>query len=437
MAKPKFNPIQAVAGSPFFLGGAASAAYFAAIQSGHITQPLLVRYTAGHPILIITTVLFFIGFVAQLLKFAAAASQRAQIKKLTLGEIPAGGQPVSDCPPLLALIDEFPASSIGTYFRDRLESAVEFVRRKGSANELDDELKYLSDLDADRRAGSHALVKVIIWAIPILGFLGTVVGLTDAISRLSPEALESSLPQVTAGLGVSFDTTALALGLAMVLMFVQFLVDRVELKLMALVDARIHEELATRFRRTNDTDNPVLDGVRKMSEHVLQACVRMVEQQVDLWQTTMQEAHGKWQEMAAMQMQLLEGGLGKALGESLQQHAAAMNAAEQQAAEQNRQHWDKVQQSLGQTAQFMARQQQELSKQGDVLLKVVEATGQVARLEEGLNRNLATLSRAGNFEDTMHSLSAAIHLLTSKLGAFDDANRAVNLPRHRGEGQAA
>jgi len=48
---------------------------------------------------------------------------------------------------------------------------------------------------------------------------------------------------------------------------------------------------------------------------------------------------------------------------------------------------------------------------GDVL-GAIQAAGEVTRLEDALNRNLAALAGSKNFEETVVSLAAAIHLLT-------------------------
>ena len=122
------------------------------------------------------------------------------------------------------------------------------MRRKSSAETLDDELRALADYDVDRMHASYSLVRIIVWAIPILGFLGTVIGITLAIAKLSPDQLENSLPEVTAGLGIAFDTTALALALSMVLMFAKFFVERLETRLLMAVDRRVAEELVGRFQ---------------------------------------------------------------------------------------------------------------------------------------------------------------------------------------------
>jgi hypothetical protein len=72
-----------------------------------------------------------------------------------------------------------------------------------------------------------------------------------------------------------------------------------------------------------------------------------------------------------------------------------------------------------------------------VLTRVVEATGQVARLEETLNRNLAALSGSQNFEETLMSLAAAIQLLSARLGANGRPGPHVTLSKTRSEPSAA
>lgn len=420
--------------SPFVLGGAATAGLYAAIYGGHLTQPMMVRYLAGHPIEIITTALFMVALAAQGNKILAVWTQNALLARTTLGEVPAGGQDPSVCGELLEEVASWPSAFDG-YLRERLKNGLEYVRRKNSAATLDAELKFLSDSDAGRRPSGHALVKVIIWAIPILGFLGTVVGLTDAIANLSPDALEKSLPAVTSGLGVSFDTTALSLALSMVLMFGQFWVDRSENHLLDSVDRRVHEELASRFKAVPAAGSggaasaEMMIGVKRLTEEVLRACVVLVEQQAELWRDTLGEAEGRWRTLASEQEKVL----GASLADALRTHAQAVVDAQEQGAERNRQAWEKIDQSLTAVAASLQLQQAETSKQCELLKQVVEASCEVTRLEDVLNRNLTSLARMGDFEEMVHSLSAAVHLLTVK---SSDA-RNVSLPRRQTEGQAA
>src|SRR5262249_62371753 len=97
----------------------------------------------------------------------------------------------------------------------RVAAVLDFLRRRGSADELDDQLRPLADNDSMSMENSYSLIRLITWAIPILGFLGTVLGITGAISNVSPETMEKSLKPVTDGLALAFDATAVALALTM------------------------------------------------------------------------------------------------------------------------------------------------------------------------------------------------------------------------------
>ena len=117
-------------------------------------------------------------------------------------------------------------------------------------------MKYQADMDATRQHESFALVRILIWATPMLGFLGTVIGITQALGDLDPSELanniQAAMDKLLAGLYVAFDTTALALTLSIVLMFFQFLVDRLETELLAAVDIHTKHELQGRFSRVQN-----------------------------------------------------------------------------------------------------------------------------------------------------------------------------------------
>jgi hypothetical protein len=67
------------------------------------------------------------------------------------------------------------------------------------------------------------------------------------------------------------------------------------------------------------------------------------------------------------------------------------------------------------------------------LLKVVDATGQIATLEETLVSNLAAVEKSHNFEEMAINLSAAIQLLSARLGHLPPGGR----PREVAGGDAA
>jgi hypothetical protein len=236
-----------------------------------------------------------------------------------------------------------------------------------------------------------------------------------AIGSLNPKNLEASLDEVTFGLGVAFDTTALALVLSMALMFGQFLIDRLESALLEKVDSRATWELCGRFQRVGTSRDPQIMAVARMSETVLAATETLVQKQAELWQKTIDAAHRRWSELTSAGQQQMEAALVKTLGRSVQSHAEHLALAEAQAAQRNRRHWNRVHKALVESTRTAQAQHVELVHQGEVLLQVVEATGQVHKLEDALNRNLASLGGSKHLQESLLSLGAAIQLLNARL----------------------
>jgi len=429
--------LDSVLKSPIIWGGLASAGFFALLHTGPLGSPFFLRYFAGHPVNYTETVMFFVGFATLVLKAFDVLRQYPGLAESPLG--PAG--PVThggdQCSALLARLARLPAYRQGEYFVRRLRDALLFVRRQGSAKGLGEELKYLADLDVARVHGSYGLFRLVIWAIPILGFLGTVIGITIAIANLTPKTIqENSLTEVTAGLGVAFDTTTLALSLSIVLMLVQFLTDRAETRLLAAVDERVAEELEGRFEQIASGPDGQVAALRRMTEVLVQATERLVQRQAELWRESMEAAAARWTQMADTAAEQLHRGLAAALDESLKTHAQQLVAAEQAAAAENRRHWETLQQTQVQNSEALASLQTGMVRQAEVLARAVEATGDVAGLQDALNRNLASLAGSRNFEQTVMSLAAAIHLLNARL-AEEPGRPSVQLDSTRRKSVAA
>ncbi|HVX10393.1 MAG TPA: MotA/TolQ/ExbB proton channel family protein [Pirellulales bacterium] len=406
----------AIMRSSLLWGTLASIAFFAPIQTGHWHDEFVLRYFAGHWVEYLETAMFFVGLAGLILKAIDVGRQSSVLSQNMLPPRTGEAQAPSDAERLLAHLSQATPGQDDDYLPRRLREALQSVLFAGSADKLGDELKYLSESDAARSHGSYALLRIIIWAIPILGFLGTVIGITMAIASLNPQALEDSLPTVTGGLGVAFDTTALALGLSMVLMFVQFFVDRIEGRLLAAVDARAADELAGRFEQLGSGDDPQLAAMRRLAESMLKATDKLVQRQADLWQQSIDAAGARWSEMASSAQRHLESGLAGALAQAMTVHAEKLSSSAEATAEQNRRNWSRIQQTLADSTQTAQAQQAELARQGEILLRVVEATGHVTKLEEQLNRNLAALAGAQHFEETLLNLAATVNLLNARLG---------------------
>src|SRR4051812_431888 len=223
--------------------------YYGLLYQGAFHSPWLIQYTAAHVIAKIEVTVFMVGLAAVALRFCEVLAQFPSLGTPLLSAVPAGGEAVSSCELLLRQIGERTAIQKSWIVR-RMRDALEFVRRKNSADELDAHLRHLEELEAVRANGAYSMIRIIIWAIPILGLLGTVIGITMAVANLDPQTLEESVSKVTHGLNVAFDHTATALSLTMILMFVKSGIERLEDRLLARVDERTAEELVGRFQQT-------------------------------------------------------------------------------------------------------------------------------------------------------------------------------------------
>ena len=74
------------------------------------------------------------------------------------------------------------------------------------------------EAEADRLESELAMLRYIAWAIPSLGFIGTVRGIGDALAQ-AYKAVEGDIFGVTTSLGVAFNSTLIALLISLLLMF--------------------------------------------------------------------------------------------------------------------------------------------------------------------------------------------------------------------------
>ncbi len=73
--------------------------------------------------------------------------------------------------------------------------------------------------EAERLDSELSIIRYITWAIPSIGFLGTVRGIGDALGQ-AHKAVEGDIAGVTESLGVAFNSTLIALCISIILMFI-------------------------------------------------------------------------------------------------------------------------------------------------------------------------------------------------------------------------
>ena len=99
------------------------------------------------------------------------------------------------------------------------------------SDDNDDLFKVLIENKFDMLQLDLTFIKYISWAIPSIGFIGTVRGIGDALSRAA-EAIDGNITGMTTSLGVAFNSTFVALVLSILLML---FITRLEYKQDALI----------------------------------------------------------------------------------------------------------------------------------------------------------------------------------------------------------
>lgn len=107
----------------------------------------------------------------------------------------------------------------------RILTAISNLKNLGRVSDVDEILRSVGDRDESAHETSFGLINGFLWAIPVLGFIGTVLGLSVSIASFSSlldsqteiSGIVGSLKEVTSGLSTAFETTLLALVIALVL----------------------------------------------------------------------------------------------------------------------------------------------------------------------------------------------------------------------------
>jgi hypothetical protein len=332
--------------------------------------------------------------------------------------------PVAEAGRLLAGVHALPARLHATRLGRRVTAVLAFLGRRGSAAELDDHLRALADADAVALENSYGLVRFITWAIPILGFLGTVLGITMAIAGVTPERLENDLNSVTDGLALAFDATALALALTMVTMFLNHVVDRLEQGVLEDVDAYVDRNLAHRFERPGAAGGDAVEAVRACTRVLVQSSEDLVRRQAEVWAKTIEEADRRRTGEEKRQQERFAAALEAALERAVKGHAEQAARLHKEAAAGSAQLLAQLN-GLAEAVRQAGREQQtallqvadRVAAQARTLGDLQAGERDLLRLEEALHRNLSALAGAQAFEQTLHSLTAAVHLLTARVPA--------------------
>ena len=459
--------------SPFLWGGLATYGFYQLIPRLPMHRELAERYFCGHPLEYVQTAMFFVGMALLASRMLRLRRERVALADCRLETSqPVGGEEIDVCGALDAAVRRLPARLHDTQIARRLTDLSAYLRHRQAGGGAEEQMRYLDQTAADRVHESYSLLQTINWAVPIIGFLGTVMGITLAIANLNVDSgqLDDELNRVTAAQAVTDDAPALDLSDVIKIAIGYFFVKKSEGSVLNEVEEFGQRNILPLVPGSHTGGNPLLEAESEAARKLIDRTEALIEGQTQMWQESVESLRTRWTGTLKEQQNQLSGALTTGTRQTLSDHAAQLAALRQQlagtlgeiATELSRQmeqssrvrheqdatltrrmetFAEELSQSLvraqasadarnenmitAMTEQLAGWQQQlkqatgaveaqleGLTAQTQALTDLVEQEGGIAVLQTRLTENLEALRTAETFEQTMHSLSAAVHMLT-------------------------
>jgi biopolymer transport protein ExbB/TolQ len=199
---------------------------------------------------VVEVALFFWGLFLAMLKVIFWLQQRRYLRWQVLPANITNGTKiaVSNVDECLGHVESLTSRPRRSILLNRVCVALEHLHLTGNSRDIRGTLAGQSAIDANLLDSSYAVLRFLVWVIPIVGFIGTVIGIGLAVNEFAsfiPEVaapeeamkeLRQGLGHVTSGLGTAFNTTLIALCLAAPLMLITSSLRKSEERLLAEID---------------------------------------------------------------------------------------------------------------------------------------------------------------------------------------------------------
>jgi hypothetical protein len=147
---------------------------------------------------------------------------------------------------------------------NRLDRALSNFRKIGQVGDVSAILRAQAENDEDQVASSYTVVNGLVWAIPVLGFIGTVLGLSLAIGRFTAtlqaagdiSLIRASLQGVTGGLATAFESTLVALTFTLILQLVITFQQKREMAFLDECNDYCHSHIVSKLRLADRQQPP-------------------------------------------------------------------------------------------------------------------------------------------------------------------------------------
>ena len=375
------------------------------IDQNYIADETVLRYLTGHPVSSITVAMFLIGMSSVMLigwnlfqQFAAEDSINLELKQKR--EDAESGDVCDLAIDHADLLMAMPSRYQGHYLWERLLNAVHSIYRTGTTAGVEEELKYLSDLDQERQQQRYSLVRILIWATPMLGFLGTVLGISQALGGIAigpDNDFQQMMNGLRGNLYIAFDTTALALTLSMAMMFSTFFAERFESQLLRLVDQRARSEVARQYELA-------LSVHESDSKQVVEAIREVVEGQTDIWRSSIRKAEQAWTASLTQTNEMVRSNLSESLDENVAALAHYLGEAIEKADASMSQRWSQWQVGLSENARLMEKHMVLLSEQTASVRNIVRSLEDSTAFDSALKHQQDAIEATAKTHDVLSQL---------------------------------
>lgn len=172
-----------------------------------------------------------------------------------------------DARPLQRRVDQLAARGGPYILANMIRLALGKYAVSRSSQDVSETVRTQAEVDLGRLVTSMSTVHYLAWAIPALGFLGTVRGLSGGLSMAGKvnEEMASFIDQATRHLTIAFDCTLIALVLSLGVMFLISQVQRDEEALVIDCQQYCLEHLVNRLYELDDVESGPWSAARASS----------------------------------------------------------------------------------------------------------------------------------------------------------------------------
>jgi biopolymer transport protein ExbB/TolQ len=193
-----------------------------------------------------TIIIAFWALALSVIRFAELRSQR-KLLSADLMNLPPGIVIVpEDCREYLRRLEQLPAKERDYVVPRVLGSALKRFGATGQVQDASTTVHNVCESEAARLDAELAILRFGVWATPALGFVGTVRGIGLALQG-AQLAMAGDTSAVTGGLGISFNSTLVALTLSIVLVYTLHEIQLAQERLVLDVEHYTDEKLVGRL----------------------------------------------------------------------------------------------------------------------------------------------------------------------------------------------